>query len=190
MPKLKTPPAKNKKKVTKYSKLMLVASKELNTKKKALVAAERALQTAKQRHEDLIAEVARLDMVERSLKALVEGTEPPTNVRYVYNYPQWVWQYQTPYSPGYTTSPGYTITCQNSQITGASSNFQNGGNLVCNTTTSSLPPIASGAVVGNVSWVNNTLVSENDTLTVDLSTHAEVVEPEYMEAVATATNGS
>jgi len=30
----------------------------------------------------ILGEVARLDMLERSLKALVEGTEPPQNVKY------------------------------------------------------------------------------------------------------------
>lgn len=80
-------------KANKYSKLMTVASKELADKKKALVKAEKALATAHKNHSELLAEVARLDMVERSLKALVEGTEVPQNVRYVYSYPQWVWTY-------------------------------------------------------------------------------------------------
>lgn len=83
-------------KANKYSKLMLSASKELEEKKKALAKAEKAMATAQMNHTELLADVARLDMVERSLKALVEGTNPPQNVRYVYSYPQWVW-YGNPY---------------------------------------------------------------------------------------------
>src|SRR5260370_649129 len=96
MAKLKKVASKPKKKSTKYSKLLAVAAKELAARKKALVLAERKLAGAKRTHEELIADVARLDMVERSLKALVEGTEPPQNVRYIYQYPQWVW-YPSPY---------------------------------------------------------------------------------------------
>jgi hypothetical protein len=116
MAKPKVKAVKAKKTSTKYSKLLAVAAKELASKKKALVLAERSLGKAKERHEELISEVARLDMVERSLKAIVDGTEPPTNVKYVYSYPQWVWYPQQPYvtyqQPGYWNGgiyqqPGY-----------------------------------------------------------------------------------
>jgi hypothetical protein len=98
-------------KANKYSKLMLVASKELAEKKKALAKAEKALATAQKTHTELLAEVARLDMVERSLKALVDGTPPPQNVRYVYSYPQWVWQGGIGWywnGGTWTTTPQYT----------------------------------------------------------------------------------
>src|SRR5277367_1890278 len=80
-----------KKRSTKYSKLAAVCSKELAAKKKALVLAEKRLAKAQKTHQELLAEVARLDMLERSLKAVNEGLEPPQNVRYVYTYPNWVW---------------------------------------------------------------------------------------------------
>ena len=85
--------AKSKAKTNKYTKLMAAASKELADKKKFLVKAEKTLAKATKAHSELLAEVARLDMLERSLKALVEGTEPPQNVKYTYTYPQWVWYY-------------------------------------------------------------------------------------------------
>ena len=75
----------------KYAKLATQCSKDLEAKKKALIRAEKTLATAKKNHENLLAEVARLDMLDRSLKALINGTEPPQNIKYVYNYPQWVW---------------------------------------------------------------------------------------------------
>ena len=89
---VKTP----KKRSTKYGKLAAVCTKELAAKKAALVRAEKAFAKAQKTHTELLAEVARLDMLDRSLKALINGTEPPQNVRYVYNYPQWVW-YGNPY---------------------------------------------------------------------------------------------
>ena len=93
MSKPKQTVAKSKTKSSKYSKLMANSTKELNDKKKALVKAEKDLAKASKTHSDLLGEVARLDMLERSLKALVEGTEPPQNVKYVYNYPNWIWSY-------------------------------------------------------------------------------------------------
>jgi hypothetical protein len=99
-------------KANKYSKLMLAASKELEAKKKALVKAEKALAKVTKTHQDLLSEVARLDMVERSLKALVEGTEPPHNVRYVYTYPNWV--YPNPYGWCWNGN-GHTYTIGNAQ---------------------------------------------------------------------------
>jgi hypothetical protein len=94
-----------KKPSSKYGKLLVVATKELSTKKKALIQAERNLAKVKQTHEELIREVARLDMVERSLKALVDGTEPPTNIKYIYQYPPWVYTpyYTVPYIPNTLT---------------------------------------------------------------------------------------
>src|SRR5271154_329311 len=86
---VKTP----KKRSTKYGKLAAVCTKELSAKKAALVRAEKAFAKAQKNHTELLAEVARLDMLDRSLKALINGTEPPQNVRYVYTYPQWVWSY-------------------------------------------------------------------------------------------------
>jgi hypothetical protein len=84
---VKTP----KKRSTKYGKLAAVCAKELSVKKAALVRAEKALAKAQRTHTELLSEVARLDMLDRSLKALINGTEPPQNVKYVYSYPQWVW---------------------------------------------------------------------------------------------------
>ena len=81
---VKTP----KKRSTKYGKLAAVCAKELSAKKAALVRAEKALAKAQKQHTELLSEVARLDMLDRSLKALINGTEPPQNVRYVYTYPQ------------------------------------------------------------------------------------------------------
>lgn len=107
---VKTP----KKRSTKYGKLAAVCAKELSAKKAALVRAEKALAKAQKQHTELLSEVARLDMLDRSLKALINGTEPPQSVRYVYNYPQWVWQ-GNPYGwwwngNGYNTVPNYSYT--------------------------------------------------------------------------------
>ena len=129
MAKTKTKQLKLKRKTSsKYGKLLAVAAKELLVRKKALIQAERNLARAKQKHEELISEVARLDMVERSLRAMVEGTEPPTNIKYVYQYPQWVWYpyqqyvYTTPpqsgngywYNGTWQSAPvTFTSTCQN-----------------------------------------------------------------------------
>ena len=84
------------KRSTKYTKLAAVCATELAAKKPALVLAEKRLAKAQKGHQELLAEVARLDMLDRSLKALNEGLEPPQNVKYVYTYPQWVW-----HSPGW-----------------------------------------------------------------------------------------
>jgi hypothetical protein len=118
--------AKSKTKTSKYAKLMKAASKELADKKNALAKAEKTLATASKNHAELLQETARLDMLERSLKALVDGTEPPTNVKYVYNYPQWVWTYpnqgwgtQVWQTPGTVSTPYYYGTIQNGQVTNA-----------------------------------------------------------------------
>src|SRR5271163_4263001 len=113
---VKTP----KKRSTKYGKLAAVCSKELSAKKSALVKAEKSLAKAQQSHSELLAEVARLDMLDRSLKALINGTEPPQNVRYVYNYPQWVW-----YGGPYWNGSGYPWTVTLGGQSGYT-NFQGG----------------------------------------------------------------
>lgn len=126
----KKAPAKVKKHSSKYSKLAIVAGKELAAKKTALVRAEKALAKAQKTHQELLGEVARLDMLDRSLKALINGTEPPQNVRYVYTYPQWVWNPNY----GYWYNNG-TITIGQTQPTWqtTTSNFQ--GGQTCNLTT-------------------------------------------------------
>ena len=123
-----------KKRSTKYTKLAAVCSKELSAKKKALVLAEKRLSKAQRAHAELLAEVARLDMLDRSLRALNEGLEPPQNVRYVYTYPQWVWQ-PNPWQWGRWYVDSYTITCgsQNAPLNvqqQAYTNCYNSGALV------------------------------------------------------------
>src|SRR5271169_3763647 len=107
-----------KKRSTKYGKLAAVCSKELSAKKGALIRAEKAFAKAQKTHTELLAEVARLDMLDRSLKALINGTEPPQNVRYVYSYPQWVWH-------GYSHWNGYPWTVTLAGQNGYA-NFQGG----------------------------------------------------------------
>ena len=137
-----------KKRSTKYSKLAAVCSKELAAKKKALVLAEKRLAKAQKTHQELLAEVARLDMLERSLKAVNEGLEPPQNVRYVYSYPQWVW-YGNP-NGWYWNGQNYTYTLGNYQ----------GGSALCNsvTTTPSVQTFTTATnfpqTVGNVQTSN------------------------------------
>ena|SRR5271170_1269471 len=128
---VKTP----KKRSTKYGKLAAVCTKELSAKKAALVRAEKAFAKAQKNHTELLAEVARLDMLDRSLKALINGTEPPQNVRYVYSYPQWVW-YGNPYG-WYWNSQPWTLTLgqQNYNFQGGQSQFHNSVNTI-NTTPS------------------------------------------------------
>jgi hypothetical protein len=129
-----------KKRSTKYSKLAAVCSKELAAKKKALVLAEKRLAKAQKTHQELLAEVARLDMLERSLKAVNEGLEPPQNVRYVYSYPQWVW-YGNP-NGWYWNGSNYTYTLGNYQ----------GGSALCNSNTQ---------VFNTVTTTSNGLVGQN-----------------------------
>src|SRR5271157_5608740 len=104
-----TTPKMKKQRVTKYTKLALVCSKELAAKKKALVAAEKVLAKAQLTHQELLSEVARLDMLDRSLKAVNDKTQPPQNIKYVYTYPQWVWN---PYTYTIPNSGQWTITTQ------------------------------------------------------------------------------
>ena len=95
-----------------FKKVLEQTTQELAAKKKQLVAAERALAKARKNHEELVSEVSRLDMAERSVKAIVEGTEPPVQIKYVYNYPTWVWHpsYYTITTPSIIPPcPTYTI---------------------------------------------------------------------------------
>jgi hypothetical protein len=190
---VKTP----KKRSTKYGKLAAVCSKELAAKKTALVRAEKALAKAQQSHTELLAEVARLDMLDRSLKALINGTEPPQNVRYVYSYPQWVW-YNNPYG-WYWNGNTWTVNLGTPQ-TSVYYGSLNSGSL--NTVTSGntmLSNANSGAVTLNCSsnlsglnsavlnssgssspaWqaVTTTTAGSQPEFTVDLSTGAMEDEP-------------
>lgn len=106
-----TPKAK-KVRATKYTKLASHLTKELDAKKKALVRAEKTLAKAQASHQGLLSEVARLDMLERSLRAVNEKTAPPQNIQYVYTYPQWVWapNYWNGYTYTPNQSPSWTFT--------------------------------------------------------------------------------
>src|SRR5271163_507636 len=145
-----------KKRSTKYSKLAAVCSKELAAKKKALVLAEKRLAKAQKTHGDLLTEVARLDMLERSLKAVNEGLEPPQNIKYVYSYPQWVWN---PYSNGwYWNGNGYTYTIGNAQ-TQTYGTLQGGSLLTtgtnCLTTTTTPSSLTYTSNAGGLATCNN-----------------------------------
>lgn len=140
-----------KKRSTKYGKLAAVCSKELAAKKAALVRAEKALAKAQKSHTELLSEVARLDMLDRSLKALINGTEPPQNVKYVYSYPQWVW-YGNPYGwywNGYT----WTVTLGAQNPTYVYGNLQGGQWTNANTvtTTNAVNTVYTTPSVSNVS---------------------------------------
>jgi hypothetical protein len=150
---VKTP----KKVSTKYGKLAAVCAKELSAKKAALVRAEKAFAKAQKTHTELLAEVARLDMLDRSLKALINGTEPPQNVRYVYTYPQWVW-HGNPYGwwwNGYTwtlggqNTPNYTIYNTQGNLQGGQFTT-NAINTVQTTTAGSLLTSGSNLSMSNV----------------------------------------
>jgi hypothetical protein len=139
-----------KKRSTKYGKLAAVCSKELAAKKAALVRAEKLLAKAQRTHTELLSEVARLDMLDRSLKALINGTEAPQNVRYVYSYPQWVW-YGNPYWNGNTWtlsvgSPQTYVYNSGSFQGGQFTNTINSGAINCNASTVTFP-----ATSGNIS---------------------------------------
>lgn len=190
-----------KKRSTKYSKLAAVCSKELSAKKAALVRAEKALAKAQKTHTELLSEVARLDMLDRSLKALINGTEPPQNVRYVYSYPQWVW-YGNPYGwywNGNTWQVTLGQTTSNCTVYNApASNFQGGtwvNSGALNTLTTPSSVTSSNLIGYNSSGIdlsNYTLTTSDTTpsagatttytfsttpasseLTVDLSTGAQ-----------------
>ena len=175
---VKTP----KKRSTKYGKLAAVCSKELSAKKSALVKAEKSLAKAQQSHSTLLAEVARLDMLDRSLKALINGTEPPQNVRYVYTYPQWVWYGNGWYGNGYP----WTVTLGNNTLGNNYGNFQCGQYTIpsvntINTTIGDAPVItttagalmsdaSSGTIYttatsGNMMMCNNANLGNNVSLT-------------------------
>jgi hypothetical protein len=146
--------AKPKKHSSKYSKLAIVAGKELAAKKTALVRAEKALSKAQRTHQELLGEVARLDMLDRSLKALINGTEPPQNVRYVYTYPQWVWNpsYGYWYNNGTVTigatTPAWTTSNGNFQGGQQYSNLQTGINSI-QTTPSTFGTLTTSGNVTN-----------------------------------------
>ncbi len=145
----KSTPKTKKVRATKYTKLAVHVTKELNAKKKALVAAEKRLGKAQETHQELLSEVARLDMLDRSLKAVNEKTTPPQNIKYVYTYPQWVW------NPGYT----YTVPNYQPQWTFTNvPNLPNGGTFLTN-----------GSAVGGDSQNGTTGGVYNSTVTCTLS---------------------
>jgi hypothetical protein len=108
-------------------------------------------------------------MLDRSLKALINGTEPPQNVRYVYNYPQWVW-YGNPggwywhgnggtLTLGQTTTPSYTYTTAGATTTGLYQNAQCINTV--NTVTADAPTITTTAGLSNLTCSNSSLVGYN-----------------------------
>jgi len=158
----KKQPAKTKKRSTKYSKLAAVCSKELAAKKKALILAEKRLATATKSHQELLAEVARLDMLERSLRAVNEGLEPPQNIKYVYTYPNWIWQYpnQWPYPQPYYYNSGNTITLGNVGTSGQFNLATTNADCVNTVTYNSGSLIGSSATSG--SNLSGTLLCNNN----------------------------
>jgi hypothetical protein len=113
-----------------YKKTAEHCSKQLADTKKALVKAEKQLAKAQQTHQELLSEVARLDMLDRSLKAVNDKTQPPQNIKYVYTYPQWVWN---PYTYTIPNSGQWTFTTQptwvgyNTPNTSGGTGIVNGG---------------------------------------------------------------
>lgn len=168
--------SKSKTKGSKYSKLMAAASKEMADKKKALAKAEKTLAAATKAHAELLQETARLDMLERSLKALVEGTEPPQNIKYVYNYPTWVWQ---PYYANwggnntignvmYTIGGQYTPTVTSGTFQGSQmSNLVTCNNAQTFNTVTTTESGATGTIASGSSLVgyNSSGIGEGFTLT-------------------------
>ncbi len=162
-------PKSKKSRVTKYTKLALVCAKELAAKKKALVQAEKRLAKAQQTHQDLLSEVARLDMLDRSLRAINEKTQPPQNIKYVYTYPQWVWN--PPYTftvPNYIPNSGqWTFTTQPSYLQGGLNTPNLGtaiggsGSLLTNSGTFS-PTVTCTLNSGNVQTVNTVTTGSNN----------------------------
>lgn len=203
---------------TDYKKTLARASKELADKKKALVQAERKLAAAKKSHEGLVAEVARLDMVERSLRAMVDGTEPPTNIKYVYTYPQWVWYPSQPYiyytypqwqyngSLGgtvvHTSLPGSTSTWNSvpSTITFTSCNTEsltgNSSLSALGTTCSNVSSLTASAASPSTLYYALRADQSDDGLIVDLSTFASAEasenasEPETVKTEAKDSNSN
>jgi hypothetical protein len=141
---VKTP----KKHSPKYSKIAATCSKELAAKKKALATAEKALAKAQRTHSELLSEVARLDMLDRSLNALINGTEPPQNVRYVYTYPQWVWYPHNGYGWNWNGN-AYSVTL--GAQSGGNYNFQGGQFTTSNAGTSNAFTVTTPAAICNVS---------------------------------------
>jgi len=114
-----------------YKKTAEHCSKQLADTKKALVKAEKALAKAQATHQELLSEVARLDMLDRSLKAVNDKTQPPQNIKYVYTYPQWVWN--PPYTYNVPNNGQWTFTTQpnwvgyNTPNTSGATGIVNGG---------------------------------------------------------------
>ena len=186
---------KPKKVSSKYSKLAAVAAKELTAKKAALVRAEKALAKAQKSHQELLGEVARLDMLDRSLKALINGTEPPQSVRYVYTYPQWVWNpnYGYWYNNGtitigntYPYQTSYTTTGYNSQVTGLYQNAQtvNTGYSSGTTTLGAITSTAGNLNSGTTTFNCSTLGGDYT----DSGTSAFTLTTPTTGALLTATN--
>jgi len=198
--------AKSKAKTSKYTKLMVAASKELADKKKALIKAEKALAAATKNHQEIVQEVARLDMLERSLKALAEGTEPPYNVKYIYTYPTWVWSWPnyytypyTIYNPpqwaftnvptyqGGTTQNGYNSGVYQGTLNNGPVNIGTFGETTYNTTTpvlntitctlgNSMVTTTGSSNNGGSCWTTDTSTDSTGTIVVDLTTHAPLEE--------------
>jgi hypothetical protein len=150
-----------------YKKISTQCANELKEKKAALVRAEKALAKAQKTHTELLSEVARLDMLDRSLKALINGLEPPQNVKYVYTYPQWVW-YPNGTGWWYQTSPTITLSAPTITTTGSlgtTSNWQ--GGLFSNT-----PNLQGGQFTSQSQNYNNSvnLSSSNGTMTFNTTT--------------------
>ena len=177
-----------------FKKVLEQTTQELAAKKKQLVAAERALAKARKNHEELVSEVSRLDMAERSVKAIVEGTEPPVQIKYVYNYPTWVWHpsYYTittpsiiPPCPTYTIGDGVPWQSQLGTYTNTpslpKSVISNGnyGSITCSTSTLSAGSSTMGCDFTSTAPSSTLhLTSSGETFTVDISTNASFEESE------------
>src|SRR5208282_5957351 len=135
-----------------------------------------ALAKAQATHQELLSEVARLDMLDRSLKAVNDKTQPPQNIKYVYTYPTWVWNpyYNTPnYVPNngqwtFTTQPnwvGYNTpnTSGGTAIGGGlnGGNFQGGSLLTSNGTYQSPTVTCTLANAGDAFTFTNSSMGVN-----------------------------
>ncbi len=118
---------RGRKPVSDYKKIGTRVAGELAEKRKAFVKAEKALARAQAAHQELLSEVARLDMLDRCLKAVTEKTAPPQNIKYVYTYPQWVWNPNS--GTGWWYNGNGQITLGSQTITG---NLQGGSQLYTN----------------------------------------------------------
>jgi len=157
-------------------------SKELAAKKKALVAAEKRLANAQKTHQELLSEVARLDMLDRSLNALIQGTEPPQNVKYVYTYPQWVW-YPNNQGTGWWYNNG-TITLGSQTVVG--SNLQGGSQLYQN---SQYTPNNGGPNVTLTGFNSNGGLVTNTSGLCTVNTGTGITDPSVGSSVMYTSNG-